>query len=379
MPYESRLFAQDASTGRVDQTLAALELAASVPFQSVDAAIAYATLRGVSLFNQRLCQVAPQWAGATKRFLISIDYGITDPGALAALGKLPGFEVRVPNGLAVLANRWLRPKVTFHTKAYAFRGESRATPLGLVTGSANLSVSALAVGAEASAVQLWTGRLANAEQVSLAAAMPLLDWFEDAWAAADPLSAVLPPYRLRRRRPLLAGPGPLDDRTPAVTAYLAEPSTVEVHGPLAVQLASAKVLWVKTDAMYANRGGGVPGNQLDMPRGTRVYFGFDAANVPKNTKFGEVMIQATGHAAVSRTVKFANNSMDKINLPLPGRHGPPSYDDAYLIFQRERDGAGVQVYRLAATDAAGLARRKAQAAHTVDLEMHGGRPYGLMF
>ena len=57
-------------------------------------------------------------------------------------------EVRVPNGKRVLQDERLRPPTAFHTKAYLFRTADSASPLALMIGSANLTASALAVGAE---------------------------------------------------------------------------------------------------------------------------------------------------------------------------------------------------------------------------------------
>lgn len=86
-------------------------------------------------------------------------------------------------------------------------------------------------------------------------------------------------------------------------------------------LQSADALWVQTAKLYANLGSGV-GNQLDTPRGTRDFFGFDGDPVPPKTFFGYVQLQVPGHAPESRSVRFGNNGMDKINLPRPGLNGP---------------------------------------------------------
>lgn len=382
MTYESIVHAQDASVGRVAEVLDGIEAAAVAagPFTAVDAAVAYATKAGVDLLSATLASASPYWSPACKRFLVSIDYGITDPRALNELARLSNAQVRVPNGRAVLANRRLSPPTTFHAKSYLFRTASWSSPSSLVVGSANMTVSALGPGSEVVTRQTWSDRLSARDKTQLRNMQGYLGWFEDAWAAADSLADVLNDYKLRYR--LLPTPrGPNEERTAAAKRFAAPPSRTVVAGPLAVQLGAARALWVQTSTLYENRGAGVPGNQLDTPRGTRVFFGFTQADVDKNHRFGTIELQVPGHQAVERSVRFGNNSMDKVNLPIPGRDGPTTYDDAFLIFERAGVGpAGKDLFKVIVTDARGLAARRRQARNAVDVEMHhGGRGFGLFF
>ena len=104
-------------------------------------------------------QKQSSWGSSAKRFLVSFDFGITEPAALELLAKQPNLEVRVPNGSAVLASPTLRPPHTFHAKGYLFRAEPWESPSSLITGSANLSVSALVTGSEVMAQRTWSGQL----------------------------------------------------------------------------------------------------------------------------------------------------------------------------------------------------------------------------
>jgi hypothetical protein len=376
--YTSSVYAQDGITGRVGVVLDAIADAANmVHYNKIDTAVAYATRRGVQLIANRL--TSPGWESSIKRFLVSIDFGITEPGALAALVALPNADLRVPNGLATLANEHLMPPQTFHTKAYMFLADGYEVPMAVAVGSANISVSALATGAEAVVVQAWDEELTRGELALLRGARPLVDWFEDAWNLADPVSAVLPAYESRfdgKRKPESLR----DDETPAAEIYSAPAAAVEIAGTLAVQLATAQSLWVKCDTLYHNLGAGRAGNQLDTPRGTRIFFGFPAKNVARNTVLGQVEIMVPGYAPVARSVRFGNNMMDKINLPLPGEDGPSSYDNAYLIFDRVGTGStGMPLFKLTVADLAQLNSRKSSARNRIDLNMTGGRPYGLLF
>jgi hypothetical protein len=315
------------------------------------------------------------WDQSTKRWLISIDHGITEPGAVEALSLLSKSEVRIPNGTRVLEDPRLRPPTAFHTKAYLFRARAGLTPTSLVVGSANLTDSALAVGAEIVTVQMWAGQLTPVELSLIEVANDIEAWFEEAWDAADALTKVLPYYRSRYQ----AGEVTRDDALPATQAYW-EPSPV-ADGATAAQLAAARALWFEVHALYRNRGAGNPGNQLDTPRGTRVFFGFSAAAVPCNTVLGEVVIQVQGgYPSITRTVRYGNNQMDKVNLPVPGVDGPESYDESFLVFERASQ-AGIEPrrFRLVVANESMLVDRISSASRAVELRMQGGRRYGLLF
>ncbi|WP_149482646.1 phospholipase D family protein [Mycolicibacterium sp. P1-18] len=366
--------------GRVEETLAAITAAASDAgaYRFVDVAVAYATYAGVALLDKRL-GAFPSWPDASKRFLVSMDFGTTEPAALAKLSELSNAEVRIPNGESILASPILRPPSTFHPKSYLFRQAEWRSPSALVVGSANLTVSALATGSEVVVKQAWTGSsLSRSDRRHLKGAGPFLDWFEDAWATAVPLREILNEYRARYE----SKPGPRtppEEETPATQNYLVSADEHEVYGALTVQLAAAKTIWFETDKLYHNRGPGKTGNQLDTPRGTRVFFGFSPQKVQRNTIFGDVNIQVPGFPSVPRSVRFGNNEMDKINLPIPGTDGPESYDNAYLLFERSNAPGDDKQFTLTVTDRPGLVARIGQAANSVNLAMGSGREYGLLF
>jgi hypothetical protein len=104
--------------------------------------------------------------------------------------------------------------------------------------------------------------------------------------------------------------------------------------------ASARFFWIQVGKLYENRGPGKAGNQLDCVKGTRAFFGFDYINIDqitRNTKLGEIKMRAGSRPITSRSVWYANNSMDKVHLPVPGSFGPHSYDDRTIIFERTDD------------------------------------------
>lgn len=380
MTYEMTLHAQDASTGRVGVVLHALEDASqrAGAFEYVDVAVAYASTGGVQLLEDRLA--SDTWNLAQKRFLVSIDFGFTDPGALLQLSEFPNAEVRVPNGLAVLRSPSLRPPLAFHPKAFAFRGASWFTITGLVVGSANLTASALTTGVEVVTKQVWTDNSFSGEAWEhLKQTRALLDWFDDAWGAADPLCDVIEGYEAARRR-LPKPQRTREDKTTATRQFLASPDHHVITGTLAVQLGAAKALWVDASSVIRNRGKAHPGTQLNTPRGTRVFFGFDSKKVDKNTTLGVVNIRVAGHGYVERTIRFSDNSMDIINLPIPEENGLDSYQGSILVFERGTPSAdGREHFTLTAIDKAALADMRIAATNAVELSMNSGRAYGLIF
>ncbi|WAJ32618.1 hypothetical protein OUO20_16050 [Arthrobacter sp. FX8] len=384
--YEMDVYAQDSSVGRVGVVLDAIADAAKQAggYAWVDVAVAYASVEGVRMLNQRLS--GGIWNGAQKRFLVSIDFGFTQPDALTRLSELHGAEVRVPNGRAVLREPTLRPPYAFHAKTFAFgtdephdvrdQGLVRAANLNaLIVGSANLTASALSTGAEVVTKQVWTGSAGWRERMR---AKPVLSWFEDTWEAADPLPDVVEEYRLRHR----AMPRPeqlLEDSTPAARRYLAPSDSHEISGALPVQLAAAKSLWVDVSSIIHNRKQ-LPGTQLNTPRGTRVFFGFGSEKVPKNRTLGAVNMRVGAHPYVERTVRFSDNSMDIVNLPIPEHNGLETYEGTILVFTRDSPApSGLSQFTLTVTDAPGLDEKKKAVSNSIELKMNGGRKYGLLF
>jgi hypothetical protein len=210
-------------------------------------------------------------------------------------------------------------------------------------------------------------------------AKPALDWFEDTWEGADLLSDVFSDYRSRHRSLPKSRLLP-EEKTRATRRYLASPTKHVINGALPVQLAAARMLWVDGVSIIHNRGEDRPGNQLNTPRGPRVFFGFSSGIVARDTTLGMVRMRIGSYPYVERSVLFANNGMDIIGLPIPEQNGLDSYQDTFLVFSRERSSeTGLGQFILTVTDAAGLASLKGSAANSVELSMHGGRKYGLLF
>lgn len=374
--YEQWIRVQDASAGIVEEVAADIgRIAGAFKFNEFAAAVAYANPAGIRALGAAVKGMS-NWSDSTKRWLVSIDFGITEPNALQQLAALPHSEVRIPDGLALLARK-LRPRRTFHPKCYVFGNlQGSGSNFGCLIGSANLTGGGLAHGTEIAVGQMWRGKLSSSERKTLVAARDTLGWFETAWDNADPLSKILSGYR--KIKPIVRT-RTVEDKTEAGELY-EPPGAAEVEGDLAVQLANAAALWVEVDVLYKNLGPTRPGNQLDLPRGTRVFFGFPAAAVPLNTIFGYIELQVVGLSSFRKSVRFGNNMMDKVNLPAPGTEGPSTYDHKILLFERQAPAStGTARFTIRLGTKTDLAKWKTAATTYVDLTMSSGRAYGLLF
>lgn len=373
----SSIFVQDATVGRINGVIDAVGLGASVAgVDRMDVAVAYASAGGVEVLKNRLSSMAG-WRGWRKRFLVSIDFGTTQPTALDRLRRLPNSEVRVPHGREVLARAGLAPRVPFHSKAWIFYRSRSRKPVSIVVGSGNLTVSGLATGGEVATAQIWNS--GSAKTSWPVGGQELVNWFEQVWNVADDVDLILPQYRSRARKSVMGG-SPPEELSPAADAYNAAAAAGGAVPPdLTARLASAEALYVYVDRAIRNRGPSRAGSQIDTPLGTSTYFGLPARRAPG--VIGAVSMHIAGFSPVSRTIRVGSNGMDKINLPIPGRDGPDTYDGTILIFERtgEQDAEGNDLFELEVTNEVGLRQRKALATADVPLQMTRGRKYGLLF
>jgi hypothetical protein len=257
---------------------------------------------------------------------VGFDFGLTEPEALKYLADLPNSRVKIPAATATL-EAGLRPALRFHPKTYWFeRVIQQTADFGLFSGSANLTYSGLHNGHETGMSSLHTSPLSEDEEAILAS---LHFWWKPAWDDAERCtSALIARYKAVRPSTIV-----VEDDTEVIQRFRQRKKKV-ITDDEGLCWASAKCFWIQTYKLYKNRGPDRSGNQVDCQRGTRVYFGFPPDEVPRNTVFGEVMIQCDGWSAVARSVRFGNNTMDKVNVPVPGEDGPDSYDDSWLHFER---------------------------------------------
>jgi len=303
-----------------------VETASQAEYDSLFAAVAYATLRGSDLLNSQLAAEMTSWESVAKRWLISLDYGISDPSALVFLGNLPNSELRVPNARALLATNLL-PRMSFHPKLYVFQQQATRAA-GIFSGSANLTWSGLRINTEQATRINWTPPLSESEMNDQDEVLVAFQAAEDIYDDSEPLSdELLEEYKILRNSHAIFR----EDASPMVE-LLTQPKMV-IPQEFGVAMAAANNFWIEINYVVENLGLGNPGNQIDMSRGSRTFFGFGIGEVEPNTSIGSVTV-IFNEKAVECGIRFGNNQMDKMNLPAPGDHGPPTYVDQTLLFER---------------------------------------------
>ena len=370
-------YTQHQTSGKIGRTLEGIASLLQLPgYTQFRAAIAYATLSGCKILEQRV-RTSATWRRSKKRWLISIDFGRTEPRALDFLARLQGAEVRIPNGYQVVARKNFSPVTPFHPKAYSVDDitDGDGHVYGIFLGSGNLSASGLLTGSESGVLNYWVDA-SRSQLKAMIGAYQQMQWFDAAWEVAEPLEKIISEYKKRWKK---SKPRFTDEDKRIVDLYMGGAGRV-ISGKMALELNSAKALWVEVVELYKNRGPREAGNQVDLPRGSRVFFGFTPRSVQRNTVFGQSLLKNAGFDGVRCSVRFGNNYMDKVNLPVPGAEGPPSYDNSILLFERAgfaEDGAAR--FQIQVGNEIQLKRWKKTSVSVSDLKMRSGRRYGFLY
>lgn len=341
--------------------------AAAKGFSHFDAGVAYATLQGVAALEDTL---DTYWGGWKKRWLVGIDWCRTEPLALQRLSVVGQSRVRIHDGARLANIHGCVPSVPFHPKAYIIRSASQ---IAVVSGSGNLSANGLKRGHEVGSLVFVDESAGKAEKQLRDACRSVSDWFERMWEGASPLTRDLLGAYQSRFDTSREMPTPTDDDViGAVQLERRRGLTAE----MLVQLRMAPSLWIEAGNLHENRGTGLPGNQLMMSPMTRVFFGFPASDLPRDTLVGHVFIQFEKDR-VERSLRFSNNSMDVLSLPIPGQEGPDAYDREVLLFTKSTDRTGTHfVLRLGGASDRTSWRKRSERLGT-SFEMTSGRKWGV--
>jgi hypothetical protein len=187
------------------------------------------------------------------------------------------------------------------------------------------------------------------------------------FASAAPLTQdLLDQYRLLWRPQRI-----VPDATALVARIKERPADLPLSKVVAMSAASN--FWIEVRYVVENRGRGRAGNQIDLQRGSRVFFGISPREVRRNTVIGNVPIRFGGEV-VNCHLRFGNNYMDKLNLPIPGAPGPVSYENTVLLFTRNSD----QTFTLSLGTPVQIAEWKQKSNQQGTLyRMQSGREYGV--
>lgn len=314
-----KLIKQIASVGRYDNLLSQF---------------AYATKGGVQLLKDALSTELKNWPRMRKRWLISIDFGLTEPEALERLMALPNSEVRIPYANEVL-KKGLKPVRCFHSKSmFFYRNGLDTGPTGIYIGSANMSVSGLCYGHENAMASAWL-KFNDKSRKQAKGIITEVALVEDIYANAKILDDdILARYSALRRTRFIKS----EDNTPQVRNIISllDDHEHKISFSEAALLSTARRYWLESGYIVKNRGPRMPGNQIDMPRGASAFFGFPIAAQDRNTHIGDLEIIYRRHAE-RYPLRLGNNYMEKLSLPIPGIDGPESYESTVLLFSKVGD------------------------------------------
>lgn len=304
------------------------------------AAFSYITDSGVALIESSLSEVLSE--RENNRWLISFDYGRSQPSAIRRLAGIGNNQIRVHDGISVVESEGFRPRISFHMKT-ALTLSSEGSPCKQLVGSGNLSASGLTCGIEAGCILDYT-------LTDIEGTVELADTLEGLWQQATPVEEVIDLYEENYYR-------------------FSQPTLRPQQGDALDN--SHSIFWIDVGYVTRNRGPDRAGNQFDLPRGAHIYLGLNRVENPElNSNLGLIKISTLIGDVIERNLRFGNNSMEKLTLPLPEQFGYGSYDGKILTF----DVIGDEV-KLDAFEHEDFFRIYGDSIISVH-EMNSGRRYG---
>lgn len=282
---------------------------------SVRVCSAYMSVAGSRLLYDALVRAAPRGGERVEKTIVSsLDFGITEPDALAFWNDRPNCRVLVA-GVEGLARRSLIPQTAFHTKFYLIGRPDGS--LGSLIGSANLTSRGLTVNSEVAWIQHrhQRARPVNAAwEAAIAPATPLTDDILEAYA------------RLRPRAPRAAEAVELEPvPAPELRAARTYPLFAEADP------AHYEAMWIQSRGMQ-----GGAGTQLELPRGAHRFFGaaYEGYDYERVEHIAEPVLVAGTREWRDRPLTWhGDNAMERINLP-SATMGGFSYEHSLILFRR---------------------------------------------
>lgn len=340
-----------------------------------DAAVAYVTNPGVNALLDTIAGsgATREWGRMEKRLLVGIDWLRSEPTAIERLAGIAGAQVRIHDGARVSSRKGCVPHVSWHPKTFVVTGPRVRAALH---GSANLSGNGLINGHEVGSMIQTTARTGLGAQF-WTAVDDLSRWFDGAWLAATPWSTISTEYHARYAAEYRRTPMPIDQGADD-SGHVGTRRAMSVEQLVA--LASGQVLWIETGNVSKNRGPSRPGNQIMMKALTRVFFGELSGEVSVNTTFRPVaFVHASTGELHTGTLRYGDNGMDILTVPVPGAPWPHSYDNVTLQFAKRPAGADLlfEMKALTPTQARDVQRRSADGGTSWAMQS-GGRKWGVL-
>lgn len=249
------------------------------------------------------------------RWVFGFDYGRSHPTAIRKISQLGQSEIRIHDGDFVVQSHSFVPRKSFHLKTAATLLET-GYPCKQLIGSGNLSASGLLSGLEA-------GCIIDYASVDPAVGTRVISDLEQIWENATPVQNVIEEY---------------------------EQKYTSISLPKIVTNDTANIIvsslfWIDVGYVTKNRGDDKPGNQFDLPRGSHIHLGIQEIQNPVlNSILGELRIRTPGGAIIERNIRYGNNSMEKLTLPIPEQYGYQCYDGKILTFEVADDEVLLQSF-----------------------------------
>lgn len=276
----------------------------------------------------------------TCRWVFGFDYGRSQPTAVKRLAQVDNTEIRIYDGEYVVQSARFIPRKSFHLKT-ALTHKETGQPCKQIVGSGNLSASGLTSGIEAGCVIDYTA-------IDEAIGINLMFSLEELWENATPFEKIIGPYE-------------------QLYEEVCQPKVV-VEDKVATE---STLFWIDVGYVTKNRGANKPGNQFDLPRGSHAYLGLKENPSPKlNSVLGELRIRTISGEVVDRPLRFGNNSMEKLTLPIPEQFGYDCYDGKILTFKLDQSEVILEALEHDAF-------MRIYGLHIAESNrMQSGRPYG---
>ena len=345
--------------------LAIRDAASTATYDKITVLVAYATKFGCEILVNALRAAFLNWNDIDKTWIISLDFGHTQPDALEYLAKLPKSAVAIPNAHLVLKAK-LRPPMRFHPKLYFLECADDPEKTAVVSGSCNLTRAGLYLNTEQMTVSTLRPPIIKDDRQTAANLVVVRTLIQEVCSSAVPLDQkILTSYRSLWKPDYL----PPVEKGSSAKVVARDPS---IDMDKAMALSTTSNFWLKiTRRVVQNLGPNRPGNQIDMQRGARVFFGFDVTNVEPNTVLGPVSIRFQGNIT-SQSLRYGNNGMDKITLP--PLDPPRTYANQTLLFRRQPD----DIFDLViGTQRQASIWRNLSIRQNVFYQMQSGREFGV--
>lgn len=306
------------------QVLLGLTSLGDSQIQGLRIAVAYITKAGSDLLFDVLSNKVGKslWNNIPKIITTSFDFGLTEPAALASLKQLSNCSVKIW-GIEVLQNKRLLPSHSFHPKMYIFDKDGS---ISAFIGSANLTLSGLTTNTEAAIVY---ENVNNAAEINAC-------WDDINTKCTSLTASLLQQYRETRKKYASKSVKPRIKKEKSAPASGA--LTRRRLSPFYQAISEGAItpqnydhFWVEAGSMSS----GGSGNQLELPRGANLFFGFDFNSYDnQHHTIGYPVLFSKDNVWSDKPLTWhGHNAMERINLPTLTQGGY-SYQNTIVHFTR---------------------------------------------